>query len=344
MNPIAIYSGSIVIYWSGLIIVLGIAAGFLLSYSLYSAYYCRRSSMWAFLLFSLVFSILLSRALHYYCHAEQYVGFLDAISNYASGGFCLPGVFFGVWLSAFLVQKVGLSDSFWRLLDASAPGMALTLSVIRLSSLFNSSCRGKMVISNPRLQRLPLATTVVDSAGNTEYRFATFFIESILLLIIMAFMVGFFYSRHRAPMKKPEKKEGHIFRIFLLLFSMVDLVCASTRYDAATVHFKSALLQFLNKFASFIKIDMIFAAVCILCLLIHYTKMSVRANGFKGWHVILLAVYVLSLFTVGYLGEYKVQRYTSEYLQRYILMSIGSIGMAVSVGIMYNTCVKFKKK
>lgn len=63
MNPIAISTGSTVIYWSAVVIALGIAAGFALSYSLYISHGGRSAAMWLLLPLALLFSVPLCRAI-----------------------------------------------------------------------------------------------------------------------------------------------------------------------------------------------------------------------------------------------------------------------------------------
>ena len=46
MSPVAIYSGSTVIYWSGIVIALAIVAWFALSFSLYTANGGKAAAMW----------------------------------------------------------------------------------------------------------------------------------------------------------------------------------------------------------------------------------------------------------------------------------------------------------
>ena len=92
MNPsIAAYYGTTAIYWSAVIIVLGVAAGFLLSYSIYTAHSGRGTAMLVLLPFTLLFGVLLSRAVHFYCNQEQYGGLWQAMTEYSSGSFWLPG-------------------------------------------------------------------------------------------------------------------------------------------------------------------------------------------------------------------------------------------------------------
>ena len=141
MNPIAIYSGSLVIYWSAMVIALGIAAGFFLSLSLHLSDGGRASAMWVFLPIATVLSVFFSRLMHWYCHLEQYGGFVAAMTDYSVGAFCLAGVLLGVSLGAWIVKLMGLCETRGELLDAVAPGLSLTIALVRLSALFNSSCR-----------------------------------------------------------------------------------------------------------------------------------------------------------------------------------------------------------
>ena len=62
---------------------------------------------------------------------------------------CMLGALLGVWLAALIVKKLGFERSIARLLDAFAPGAALAVAFIRLSALFNSSCRSKIAVTTP---------------------------------------------------------------------------------------------------------------------------------------------------------------------------------------------------
>ena len=137
-SSIAIYSGSIVIYWSSLIIALGLAAALCLSLSLYRGSGGRAAAVLLLLPLALLFSVPLCRFIHWYCHAEQYNGLFNALTDYSTGSYCLPGALLGTWLAAFLVRKLNFAPSTGALLDAAAPGMALAVAFIRLSALFNS--------------------------------------------------------------------------------------------------------------------------------------------------------------------------------------------------------------
>lgn len=325
MNSIAIYAGSTVVYWSGIIIALGAAACFALSYALYISYVGSGKALIALFPLAAVFSVLFCRLIHWYCHMEQYAGFFNAVTDYSSGGYCLPGAVLGVLLAAYIVGRLGFTANVPRLLDAVAPGAALCVAFIRLSALFDSSCRGKFTVETPVLQRLPLASPIYAN-GATEYRFATFFVEFLVMLLIMVVLLRFYYSRRSAPMRGGASSDGHTARLFLLLFCAAELILDSTRYDSSFMHFNG-----------FVSIVQIFDAVAIFVLLVYYTRLSVRMNGRGGKHIALWVCWFVSLLCVG-LSEYFVQRHGDWYIRCYLAMSVGIAGLIFSVYRMYRGC------
>ena len=325
MEPIAIYSGKLIIYYSGLIIFFAVAACFAVSYSLYTSYAGNGRALWVLLPIAVVFSLFFCRAVHWYCHAEQYTGFFNAIFDYSGGGYVLPGALLGTWLAALCVKRLGFTDNVPRLLDAVAPGGALGVALIRLSALFNSSCRAKIAVETPFLRRLPFASPVYSS-GAEDYRFATFFVQFLIMLIVFLFLYSFCCKERSHPMKRGVPAEGHVARLFLLLHSAVELIMDSTRYDSSYMHF--------NGFVSIVQMA---AAFCILGVLLRYSVWSVRANGLGIRHFIRWLLWLASLVGVG-LSEYFVQRHGDWYLKCYSIMAVSIVLMCVSVIRMYQSC------
>ena len=164
MNPIAVYSGNTVLYWSSIVICVGLLASLFMSLSLQVANRARLISMLLFFPLTLIVSVPLCRALHWYCHAEQYGSIVNALTDYSSGSYVLSAALLGGWFSAWLAAKLDDGDTA-KLLDAAAPGAALAVAFIRLSALFNSSCRSKIAVTKKALQHLPLASGITNSAG-----------------------------------------------------------------------------------------------------------------------------------------------------------------------------------
>ena len=68
MNPIAVYSGSTVLFWSSIVIFLGLAASLFLSLALHRANGGRTAAMLLFLPLAIVLSVPICRVIHWYCH------------------------------------------------------------------------------------------------------------------------------------------------------------------------------------------------------------------------------------------------------------------------------------
>ena len=336
MNEIAVFTGSLTIYWSSIIICLGIMAGLCLTLALYPMDHRHNTAVWVFFPIAAVISILLSRLIHWYSHIEQYESLLVSLTDYSTGGYCVQGIILGALLAALLVRLLRLTPSAGELLDAAAPGVALCLALIRLSSLFNTNCRGRIVITNPAYQHLPFAVSWTDAAGNVEFRLATFFLEFLLLLIVTVILCGFYFRHRSETLWEGWPNSGNVARMFLILVGIVEVIADSTRYDSALMHF--FLIKRLNPYASFISVTQVFSGVCILLVFIHYMRISVRVNGFSWYHIVAIVLFILSLVGVGYMGEYRVQR-TALYVQCYIWQASSLLLLAATTIGIYRTCV-----
>lgn len=325
MNQIAVCIGNIFIYWSSVIIFLGIAACFALTYALYTSHGGRGSALWLLLPLALLFSVLFSRLIHWYCHMEQYAGFWRAMTDYSQGDYCLHGAVLGTMLAALLVRKLGFTQNLGRLFDCLAPGAALCIAFIRLSALFNSSCRSKIVVTNPLFQHLPIASGISTASGGTEYRFATFFVQFLVMLIIFWILLRFFYRRRRYPMKNDYPRDGNVGLMFLVYYNAVELVLDSTRYDSSFLPING-----------FVSITQILCAVFIVGIFVFYSIRSVKANGTRFWHWIMWVGFFLTVAGTGIM-EYLVQRHGNWYLFCYSSMAVIVFLMAFIINRMYRS-------
>ena len=321
---------------SAVTISAGIALAVLLSCALYARRKEGVTAVLAMSVMGLVFGVLFSRFLHWYFTGEVYASFTAAFTDFDRGSFCLQGMFLGVWLAAFLTKKLRLTGSVNGLLDAAAPGLCLLVAMIRLSALFNSTCRGRITIKAPIFQRLPFAVASVDAVGNVTYRFASFFIAAIAMLVVTLVVWRFYVEDEERWMKWPCPGEGNTIRFALVLYGAVEIIMDSTRNDSPLMHFR--FISQLNKFSAFISLAQIFAAVAMLCVLIHYSRMSIKANGFKWYHPLLWLGFLVSLFGVGKLGEYNVQRYAT-YAKCYAWMGASLILMAAMPILAWHSCL-----
>ena len=332
MNGAMLAIGSLSLYKSALVIALGALSCFMLMRALYPKGGLS-AALWCFAAADVIFTVLLCRFLHWYCHSEQYASFWKAMSDYSTGGYVLVAAVPAAIAAAYLVKLLGLTQNPSRLLDCFAPGAVLAAAFIRLSALFNSTCRGKVAVRRPLLQRLPIASPVTSSSGAEDWRFATFFVEFLLLGLVFFFALRFFLRRRRAPMKADQKKDGNAALYALLWAAAVELVCDSTRYDSSFLPING-----------FVSVSQIACAACILVPLVIWSVRSIRANGRSLFHWAVWVGWFLALAGAG-IAEYLVQRHGDWHLSCYTLMSAMGFLMAYLPYRMYKSvCAKKKKK
>ncbi len=332
MSQIAYLAHGLTLYWPSLVLALGLAAGLCLSLALYPRYNRHSAAVWVFFPFALILGLFFSRVVYWYCHLEQFGSFWEALVDYNRGGYALFGVIFGVWAAAFTVRRLGLVQRMGRLLDAVAPGLCLSFAFIRLSELWGGACRSRITLPEGFFRRLPFA--VQNAEGG--WPLAVFFYSFVLLLVITALLVRFYRQYRRFPMADGSSPNGNVFRLFLLLWGLTEIVIDSLRYDSCFMHF--IWLKQLNPYASFVSLGQIFAAVTILAVLIRFTLVRVRGRR-GGWKLVLAwLVYLASLVGAGYFGEYKVQR-SADYALCYPIQIVSLLVMGGVVWWTYKGCL-----
>ena len=341
MNQIALYFGERAIYWSSLIITLGV----LCCLSLTVALYRRRSEtlreMLVFFPLAVILSLFLSRLLCWYFSVDVFDSFGEAFSDFSLGSFYLPGVILGVWLAAWIVEKLRLVQTGGLLLDCTAPGLALLIAFIRLSALFNDTCRSRIEINTPLFKSLPFAVSRTDAAGNETWVLATFFLAFLAMLLLAVFLLRFYLKRGTRKMRAPCARTGNVWRMFLLYYAAIEVVVDSLRNDSPLMHFH--LIVGLNKYSSFVSLAQVFAACTALYVLVYYSRKSIQAGGYSYWHGLSWAGFVLSLVGIGYLGEYQVQR-SGKYLLCYSAQIFFCILMVVIIRLVYESCAAKRKR
>ena len=336
LNDLTLTLGGWTFYASALVITLGYLICVLLTLSLYREQHRSAAAVLWLSVFGFLFGTLFARFLHWYFNGETYASLLGALTDYSVGSFCLPGALLGIWLAAWLAKKLRLTATVGELLDAAAPGVALLIAFIRLSALFNTTCRSRILVTAKWLQFLPFASATVDAAGNKTYRVASFAIEFILMLAVAALTLRFFHGKGRRRMKKGAPRTGHTACYFTLLYAVVAVVMDSTRYDSPLMHFR--ILSSLNQYSAFISLAQVFAGFTILGVLIRYSAASIRCNGWRWYQPLSWPAFVLGLFVAIKFGEYNVQRYAT-YLKCYAIMTLSCAALAAMTMAIYRSCV-----
>jgi prolipoprotein diacylglyceryltransferase len=312
MDKVMMIYGGEYYYWKPVILAIAAAAAAILAIGLRVWRGEKLLPLMAALPFGTVLSVLFARLIHWYCRWESYESLRAALTDLRGGGYSLIGVFVGMLLAFLIVRLLRLTRDLPSLLDCAAPAAALGIALGRLGDLFTASDRGKVLVEDAAMQHLPFASAVVNStSGATEWRIATFAIQSIWCAILcLVFLVAAMDHRPR-PLKHPRWGRGNVFALFMVLYASGQIVLDSTRYDAL----------FLRS-NGFVSLEQIICGCVIAAVLVLYSVRSIKVRRFRFWHPLLWLLALACLGVSGYM-EYYVQRHGDAWRFAYALMSAG---------------------
>lgn len=326
MQQIAFIWENTNIYWSGIIIALGVLAAILMTLSLRLVQGRSLAAPALLAPVAIIFSFFAARIIHWYCHYRLYDSLRTALTDYSVGAFSLTGVFVGVILAALLLRGVRVTRHLGALLDCAAPAGALGIAVGRLSAYFNAYDRGKIVFTSESYQGLPWSTAVESSSGGVEWRFATFFWESGVTFIIFIILTVLFLLSLRKL--KAHFRKGDIFWLFLALYGAAEIVLDSTRYDSSFLR--------SNGFVSLVQI---ISAVTIVVAAVLFSVRGIRRRGLRPWYFLLWLLLLAALGDAGYM-EYYVQRHSDLYVFSYSIMSAGMLAAAADIFVLHRAAAR----
>ena len=303
MDKIAFYSGGTAIYWNSVILTLAAATAICFFLAFYLGKSGNGAAGFAAVPVSMVLSLVFARFFHWYCQSDSYQSFSAAMTDYTAGGYALMGVFLGCFLAAGLTRIVCLHRNLPEMLDAMSIAGCAGIAVGRLSSLFNASDRGQVLVN---FRSLPLAYPVSNAvSGAVEYRLATFALQSMVALALFLGLTVFYCKGQ----KRGKLKDGDTCLVFLLLYGASQVVLDSTRYDS--LFFRS------NGFVSVVQV---LGALALVLAVILFSRRMVKARDFQAWQILLWLLIAIAIAGAGYM-EYYVQRWGSKALFAYSVMS-----------------------
>ena len=318
MEKIAFFAGETVYYWSAIVLTLAALTAVCFFLSLYLGKEGNAVAAFGVIPLALALSLVLARLVHWYCRADSYDGFSEAMVPFSPGGYALLGVFAGCILAAALTRLLHFHDNLPRMLDCMAVAGCAGIAVGRLASFFNSSDRGQIVQSAKSLPWVYPVTNAVS--GATEYRLATFLFQATVALALFIPLLVLFSRKNR--------RDGDPALIFLLIYGASQIVLDSTRYDK--LFFRS------NGFVSIVQV--LGAVVLVLAIVIFSVRMA-KARGFRFWYVLLWLAMAALLGGAGSM-EYYVQRHGDLAVFSYSVMSVcllATVGLALLTRVLGET-------
>ena len=303
MDKLALIWGDTFLYWNSIILTLAALVSIFFFLAFYIGKCGNAVAGFAAVPLSLVLGLIAARFFHWYCRADSYESFTAAMTDYASGGYALMGVFLGCFLAALVLRILFLHRSLPQMLDCMCIAGCAGICVGRLASFFNASDRGQIVEG---IQSLPFVYPVTNAvSGALEYRLATFVIQSAVALLLFVGL-SLFYIRGN---KTEKLKEGDTCLIFLLIYGASQVVLDSTRYDS--LFFRS------NGFVSVVQV---LGALGLGLAIFLFSRRMVEARGFRFWQILLWILIAAGIGGAGFM-EYYVQRRGNEAVFAYSVMS-----------------------
>lgn len=315
MERIALIYGSVFVYWSDILLVLG-AATAICVYLALALPGERAAAVMLSVPMALAASLVLARLLHWYCRTDSYESLQAAMTDFASGGYALAGAFAGCMLTALLLRLARVSKNLPHMLDCMALAGSAGIAVGRLSCFFNTADRGMVVQS---FVELPWAWPVTNPVSRAEeLRLATFCLQAMVCagLFVVLLVFGL------AAIRKKTARHGDTCLIFLLCYGASQVLLDSTRNDS--LYFRS------NGFVSIVQV---LGACGIGLAAIVFSVRLVRYRGWKNWYPALWLTFAGLMGLGGYM-EYYVQRHSHEAVLGYNVMALVLLGIvAVVLGI-----------
>jgi len=225
-DAIFLMIGEFAFHWNGLIIMIAVAAGIILSCRVRVKQGCGVDDMLISALASMAAGLIGARV--YYCwNASEYFSGTKSMLDLTNGGYALYGALIGAFIATIvtaLVRKVNVG----QLLDAQAPGLALAIAIGRWGAAFTGENLGDVT---DKLTFFPFA---VFSETENEWRSSLFLYQSLIaaaLCLVLMRLVNRRYSQ--CTMKC---NPGNIYMMFLLCHSLPQGVFEIYRADRLYFH------------------------------------------------------------------------------------------------------------
>ncbi len=326
MKNIALLLGDIHIYWHGIFMAAAVLLAVVTAFILNAAFKKRiKDDLLNCILLSMPAGLICSRLVYWTCNLREFKTFSDYL-NFVRGGYTLYGAIFGILLTAAVLKKLNPAFKAGAVLDCMAAGGALGIVIGRLSSYFSGDNIG-LAFSSEKYHFFPL-TVYNEQRG--EWLFAVFNFEAFFELIIFIVLCVYF-ARNGNERKGMKGNHGDIALLFILLHG-----CSVGLFDS--MH--SDAIKLMNN--AFVRLQQILGAVCFTVVTIIFVVKSIKANGFKKYHILSAMV---PLGAVGLTLWMELDRISyHNFIRNYSVIFLCMLAAALNGIWIYKSTLKQTKK
>lgn len=303
-ESVVLFGKYFTIYWHGLILALGVACAFLLTYLFWSKTDSGKEHGSAPILtiagIGGVLGIILARAQYCYFNPEIYSDHPEKILELGNGGYGLFMGMVGVFIAAWISSKI-FKLPLIELLDVMSPGAALGIFIGRLGSYFSGDDLG-VAVHAEKWHFFPIS---VYSENSEAYQLCVYPYEAIAALI--AFFAAWAMLHSVYIKQSGTHRKGDTFIIFLIIYSAFQIVLESLRNDAL----------FLN-LLGFVRFTQVACAIILGTISVIGCVRIAKKKGFNPWQI-LLWVLIAGMFTLAFVMEFTLT--SGTLIKNYSFMS-----------------------
>ncbi|TSB48299.1 prolipoprotein diacylglyceryl transferase [Alkalicoccobacillus porphyridii] len=221
INRVFIDIGPFTIYWYGVIIGLGVLAGYILASREGVKRGLPKDIFADLLLFALPISIISARIYYVIFRWDQFADNPVRMFYIWEGGIAIHGALIGAVITAIIFAKAR-GVSFWKLADVAAPSILLGQAIGRWGNFINQEVYGGPV-TREFLESLQLPAFIIDQMYiQGTYYHPTFLYESVLSFIGVAILLW---------LRRVNLREGELFLFYVIWYSIARFFIEGIRLD-----------------------------------------------------------------------------------------------------------------
>lgn len=301
-NQLALIYGDLSISWFALFAVAGCLAGMLLACMLRKISGKNASDMFVLVTFAAPIALIFARIQYCMFADENFSNTYDML-NLSNGGYGLYGAILGVFAAAVLVNLIFKMGGVGSLMDCTALGGALAITVGRFATQFTGTEIGYEVSFD---------VFAVPDASGTVNNLAVYMLDGILEAVVLAVCLIFYIIQ---LVNKNEKAlKGTTALLVLALHGTNQVVMDSLRSDALKLGAND-----------FIKISQIIGILTCVAVIVYFMVKVIKRDKFKkynAWHIVV----IVACIVLGILSEYRVGN--CNYISKHILMLVCMVVLA----------------
>lgn len=265
MHKIAFIIENRFVYWTPILIALGVLAAVCMFLALHLGRTGKAAGAFVAVPLALVLSLVLGRLAYWACVPERYDSLAQVLGDFGMEGFAFSGIVGGCVLSACVVRLLGLSKSLPAMLDAMSLAGLFGVAVGKLNHLFNYADRA---VSVNTADGMPFSLYCANALTGELWQ-ATFLLQAMASASLFIILLAFFMIAGR-------KTPGHTCLLVGFFYGAVQLMLDGMRYDALYLPGISAmtLVQLCSVF------------LMALPMVLFSIKMA-KNRGWKWWYLVL---------------------------------------------------------